>query len=80
MTAKLEPNVMTKVSSWLNGDYDIDTKQSIQQLIDEGNDTELTDAFYKDLEFGTGGLRGLDRDWIQPNEPLHSGYCDSGTC
>lgn len=50
---------MTKVSSWLNGDYDIDTKQSIQQLIDEGNDTELTDAFYKDLEFGTGGLRGL---------------------
>ncbi|MCF0060948.1 phospho-sugar mutase [Dyadobacter chenwenxiniae] len=59
MTAKLEPSVMTKVSSWLNGDYDIDTKQSIQQLIDEGNDTELTDAFYKDLEFGTGGLRGL---------------------
>jgi phosphoglucomutase len=59
MTAKLELNVMTKVSSWLNGDYDIDTKQSIQQLIDEGNDTELTDAFYKDLEFGTGGLRGL---------------------
>ncbi|WP_439583945.1 phospho-sugar mutase [Dyadobacter bucti] len=59
MTAKLEPNVMAKVSSWLNGDYDIDTKQSIQQLIDEGNDTELTDAFYKDLEFGTGGLRGL---------------------
>jgi len=59
MTAKLEPNVMAKVSSWLNGDYDIDTKQSIQQLIDESNDTELTDAFYKDLEFGTGGLRGL---------------------
>ncbi|KAA0989512.1 phospho-sugar mutase [Dyadobacter aurulentus] len=59
MTAILEPNVMAKVNSWLNGDYDIDTKQSIQQLIDEGNDTELTDAFYKDLEFGTGGLRGL---------------------
>ncbi|WP_439559701.1 phospho-sugar mutase [Dyadobacter sp.] len=59
MTANLEPSVMAKVNSWLNGDYDIDTKQSIQQLIDEGNDTELTDAFYKDLEFGTGGLRGL---------------------
>ncbi|MCE6992342.1 phospho-sugar mutase [Dyadobacter sp. CY323] len=59
MTAKLDPTVMAKVSSWLSGDYDIDTKQSIQQLIDEGNDTELTDAFYKDLEFGTGGLRGL---------------------
>ncbi|TLV01089.1 phospho-sugar mutase [Dyadobacter luticola] len=59
MTSQLDPNVMAKVTSWLNGDYDIDTKQSIQQLIDEANDTELTDAFYKDLEFGTGGLRGL---------------------
>jgi phosphoglucomutase len=59
MTANLEPNVLAKVNTWLTGDYDIDTKQSIQQLIDEANDTELTDAFYKDLEFGTGGLRGL---------------------
>ncbi|NIJ51900.1 phospho-sugar mutase [Dyadobacter arcticus] len=59
MTAQLDTSVMAKVNSWLNGDYDIDTKQSIQQLIDEGNDTELNDAFYKDLEFGTGGLRGL---------------------
>jgi phosphoglucomutase len=59
MTAQLDPTVLAKVNTWLNGDYDIDTKQSIQQLIDEGNDTELTDAFYKDLEFGTGGLRGL---------------------
>ncbi|MDQ6481624.1 phospho-sugar mutase [Dyadobacter sp. LHD-138] len=59
MTAQLDPNVLAKVNTWLEGDYDIDTKQSIQKLIDEGNDTELTDAFYKDLEFGTGGLRGL---------------------
>ncbi|GLU51827.1 phospho-sugar mutase [Dyadobacter frigoris] len=59
MTAQLDPTVLAKVNTWLGGDYDIDTKQSIQKLIDEGNDTELTDAFYKDLEFGTGGLRGL---------------------
>jgi phosphoglucomutase len=59
MTTQLDPTVLAKVNTWLKGDYDIDTKQSIQQLIDEGNDTELTDAFYKDLEFGTGGLRGL---------------------
>ena len=59
MTAQLDPNVLATVNTWLEGDYDIDTKQSIQKLIDEGNDTELTDAFYKDLEFGTGGLRGL---------------------
>ncbi|CAG5003920.1 Phosphoglucomutase [Dyadobacter sp. CECT 9275] len=59
MTTKLEPNVLEKVNSWLNGDYDIDTKQYIQKLIDDANETELTDSFYKDLEFGTGGLRGL---------------------
>jgi phosphoglucomutase len=59
MTSQLEPAVMAKVNTWLNGDYDIETKQYIQKLIDESNDTELTDSFYKDLEFGTGGLRGL---------------------
>jgi phosphoglucomutase len=59
MTSQLEPAVMAKINSWLEGDYDIETKQHIQKLIDEGNDTELTDAFYKALEFGTGGLRGL---------------------
>ena len=59
MAAQLEANVLEKVNGWLTGDYDIDTKQYIQKLIDEGYDTELTDSFYKDLEFGTGGLRGL---------------------
>ena len=59
MTTQLEPNVLEKVNTWLNGEYDIDTKQYIQKLIDDANETELTDSFYKDLEFGTGGLRGL---------------------
>lgn len=59
MSAQLEENVIEKVNVWLNGNYDVETKQQIQQLIDEGKTTELTDAFYKDLEFGTGGLRGL---------------------
>jgi phosphoglucomutase len=59
MISKLEPAVMAKINSWLDGDYDIEAKQYIQKLIDEANDTELTDSFYKDLEFGTGGLRGL---------------------
>lgn len=59
MTSQLEPAVMAKIKSWLDGDYDIETKQHIQKLIDDGNETELTDSFYKDLEFGTGGLRGL---------------------
>jgi phosphoglucomutase len=55
----LEPAVQSKINTWLSGHYDNETKAIIQNLIDKGNETELTDAFYKDLEFGTGGLRGL---------------------
>lgn len=59
MALQLDPSVESKVNSWLNGSYDDETKSAIQKLIDEEKSTELTDAFYKDLEFGTGGLRGL---------------------
>jgi len=59
MSVQLEDKVNEKVNAWLNGNYDVETKQEIQQLIDEGKSIELTDAFYKELEFGTGGLRGL---------------------
>ena len=59
MSLQLEEKVEKKVKSWLEGNYDEDTKAAIQKLMDEGSSTELTDAFYKDLEFGTGGLRGL---------------------
>jgi len=56
---ELESSVLQKVNTWLQGNYDSDTKTAIQQLLDEKSYTELTDSFYKDLEFGTGGLRGL---------------------
>lgn len=59
MKLQLEENVEKKINAWLEGNYDEDTKAAIQKMIDEGSTTELTDAFYKDLEFGTGGLRGL---------------------
>jgi len=55
----LEPTVKINVNKWLNGAYDADTKAEIQQLLETGAVTELTDAFYKELEFGTGGLRGI---------------------
>lgn len=58
MMQQLEPLIVEKVNNWLTGSYDEDTKQKIKQLIDAGSFTELTDAFYRDLEFGTGGLRG----------------------
>lgn len=56
---ELEPSVLQKVETWLKGSYDYDTKNDIQQLLDQKSFTELTDCFYRDLEFGTGGLRGL---------------------
>ncbi len=55
----LEPNVLKKVNDWLNGSYDAATKAAVQQLLDTNATEQLTDAFYKDLEFGTGGLRGI---------------------
>lgn len=55
----LTQEVQLKVNQWLSGGYDDATKKEIQHLIDTKNETELTDSFYKDLEFGTGGLRGI---------------------
>ena len=59
MTLNLDASVQNKINTWLSGNYDNASKAAIQALIDAGNNTELTDAFYKDLEFGTGGLRGV---------------------
>ncbi len=59
MTTSLDSPTQQRVDQWLGGNYDADTKSSIQHLIDSGNITELTDSFYRDLEFGTGGLRGV---------------------
>jgi phosphoglucomutase len=56
--SSIDPSILTKAQSWLDGNIDQDTKASIKKLISE-NPTELVDSFYQDLEFGTGGLRGL---------------------
>lgn len=58
-TSTLAPEILNRINQWLNGNYDEATKAEIRQLMDAGETTELTDAFYKDLEFGTGGLRGI---------------------
>ncbi|MEE1885785.1 phospho-sugar mutase [Pedobacter flavus] len=55
----IESNIKANIESWLNGDYDEATKKSIQNLIDTGDETTLIDSFYRNLEFGTGGLRGI---------------------
>ena len=47
-----------KIAIWLNGNYDEATKQAVRDL-QAGKSDELQDSFYKNLEFGTGGLRGI---------------------
>ena len=58
MANNLDPQVLSKAEAWLNGNYDENTKQEVRMLI-ENNPNELIESFYKDLEFGTGGLRGI---------------------
>jgi phosphoglucomutase len=56
--SSIEPSISKKAESWLASSIDEASKASIRQLI-ATNPTELIDSFYQDLEFGTGGLRGL---------------------
>lgn len=53
----IDKEVQQKVDQWLNGNIDEDSKQQIHEL--QKDPQALIDAFYKDLEFGTGGLRGI---------------------
>ena len=55
----LDKDIQKKIEDWLTPSYDERTRKEVQDLIDSNEETELTDSFYKDLEFGTGGLRGI---------------------
>lgn len=54
----IDTNILEKAKQWTHPPFDEQTRQHVQQLIDSRSD-ELTDAFYRELEFGTGGLRGV---------------------
>ncbi len=54
----MESTIQANVEKWLNGNYDQSVKDAIKELQKEHPD-ELADSFYRNLEFGTGGLRGL---------------------
>jgi phosphoglucomutase len=54
----MDVSIQDKAELWLKGNYDQATKDEIQRLKEE-NPTELTESFYRNLEFGTGGLRGI---------------------
>ncbi len=51
-------NIITRAKSWLSGTFDEETKKEVLKLINSNSD-DFKDCFYKDLEFGTGGMRGV---------------------
>lgn len=55
----LDTDIQKKIKDWLTTSYDEETRKAVQTLMETNEETELIDAFYKDLEFGTGGLRGI---------------------
>ena len=56
---ELLKTVKEKAEKWLGPQYDEETRTAVRAMLDAEDKTELIDAFYKDLEFGTGGLRGI---------------------
>ena len=48
-----------RAKQWLTPSFDEETRKAVQAMLDNDDKTELIDAFYRDLEFGTGGLRGI---------------------
>ena len=52
-------NIEQKAQKWLDSNIDSETRSQIEALMADQNKDELTESFYKDLEFGTGGLRGI---------------------
>ncbi len=52
-------NERERALQWLNNDIDTESKKIIKALLEDDKSEDLTDAFYKELEFGTGGLRGV---------------------
>ncbi len=56
---ELIAEVTAKAEKWLTPAYDAETQAEVRRMLDNPDKTELIEAFYKDLEFGTGGLRGI---------------------
>ena len=59
MDQELIKMVTEKANEWLSPAYDEETRKEVQAMLDNEDKTPLIDAFYKELEFGTGGLRGI---------------------
>lgn len=51
--------VTKRAQTWLQDGYDEETRKEVKRMLDADDKTELIESFYRDLEFGTGGLRGI---------------------
>ena len=56
---QLLQEVTAKAQVWLGDGYDAETRAEVKRMLDADDKTELIESFYRDLEFGTGGLRGI---------------------
>lgn len=56
---ELIKQVTEKAEKWLSESYDAETRAAVRAMLDAEDKTDLIESFYKDLEFGTGGLRGI---------------------
>lgn len=54
----MDETILKKAQLWLSDSFDVETRKQVQSLIDN-HSPELIESFYRDLEFGTGGLRGI---------------------
>lgn len=57
--AEIVKKAKAKAETWLNDAYDKETQSEVERMMKASDTTELIDSFYNDLEFGTGGLRGI---------------------
>ncbi|HPC41809.1 MAG TPA: phospho-sugar mutase [Spirochaetota bacterium] len=55
----MDPTIQKRIEEWTRPPFDIGTIRELQALVEKGDDRELEDRFYRTLEFGTGGLRGV---------------------
>lgn len=59
MNNNIDIETRNRIQQWLSEEYDHDTVAHVEKLVERNAETELIDAFYKELAFGTGGLRGI---------------------
>jgi phosphomannomutase len=55
---EIKQNILNAVNEWLTPTFDATTQEAVKELL-AGSPKELEESFYKDLEFGTGGMRGV---------------------